>query len=407
MASPTRARTSASSSGANRRPSTRRATTPSSRGSSDCAPATYAGCCGTMVARPLLPCASASSSSCPRTMSLTTTCCSRGPRSPARACVSSAGASSRSATRPAMHASRVPTSAFVPAPTPSSRACISSSACRRDRFLPSSDFASSSALLLRLDERLELAHALLEPRLLGRARGATFAQVLEAAPELLASRHVLDLRQLERLALHPDLVEAGRHLAAATLEAGELRLAARNLGACRGDGVTVLVERERRPRRGPWCARRARRPARRSHWPGAPLPRRAPRPRGPRHHARLPGERPARSSRSSRPAPAARAARGTQCGRGRARSRPLRCARRCRQRTTALVAVSRSCSAACTSSRAVSSSASRAAEIAARLLAALREALDLTRLRASSSRRAPGSGATPRAAAGPRARCGT
>ena len=49
--------------------------------------------------------------------SRTTTSSRRPPRSPGEACVSSGGASTRSAIRPAMHASRVPTRALVPAPT--------------------------------------------------------------------------------------------------------------------------------------------------------------------------------------------------------------------------------------------------------------------------------------------------
>ena len=97
-------------------------------GPREAAPATKLGCCVTMAARPLRARASSSRSTTPRSTSWTTTSCSRAPRRPASAWVSSAGASTRSATRPATQASRVPTRALVPAPTPSRRACISSSA---------------------------------------------------------------------------------------------------------------------------------------------------------------------------------------------------------------------------------------------------------------------------------------
>ena len=81
--------------------SARRATTPRRRPPEPRSCAGHeAGCRGTMVARPLRPARGPRAARPRARCRCTTTSCRRGPSSPASACVSSAGASTRSATRP-------------------------------------------------------------------------------------------------------------------------------------------------------------------------------------------------------------------------------------------------------------------------------------------------------------------
>ena len=178
-----------------------------------------------------------------------------------------------------MHASRVPTSACVPAPTPSSRACISSSASSARPLLRQLALRLLERPLLRLQQRLELEHALLEASLLGRARGAAGAQVIERPRELGAARRVLDLRQLQGLALEAHLLEARCHLACS---GARNRRAWPRCWRCRrgarGDGVPALGDSRVGRGMGRRGAPRASSPRRRCARPARPPRRRAPRP---------------------------------------------------------------------------------------------------------------------------------
>ena len=103
------------------------------------------------------------------------------------------------------------------------------------------------------DRRLELAQALLEARLLGGARDAACAQVVDRAADLLGARGVLDPRELEGLAHGLHLGEPGGDVGLASLEARQARLGARDLRLARRDRAAegIHARGRRRERRGP------------------------------------------------------------------------------------------------------------------------------------------------------------
>ena len=352
---------------------------PRRRAAARCAPATNGGRAGRSVARPALLARELGEQRRRRARRRRRPRPAGGRRaSPASAAVSSAGASMRSATSPTsagVLASRAAPS--TPAPTPSSRACISSSARRRERFC--------AELALRLLERalalgrsrsrssLQLArrgaralrrvdHACPSREVLDRVRTSSLARALEldarrtssrsrSSLELLAARassrcwrrskpaSVASALAIVACALGDRLPELGDLAASATL----LRRASSSSRSC-SSSATLGLARLVRPR--------ASRPRASS---GVALARRA------RDRALvdlvLLARRPARSRSSRRLDPVL----------ARARSRPLRRGPRCRRRTPRSAPSRARSSAACASRRAASSSASRASSSAARL----------------------------------------